>query len=229
MNTPQTNALSPERIDNVNPESGESSPRKPLRVWPGLVFVVVQWLAWFVVPFFFPDYLLYGMLVAAVCALAIVLWWLIFSRAPWYERIGALVLIILAVIATKRIVHVSIATGSMGFLLFVIAIPVMSLALVAAAVISRRLSATPRRAVIAAAILFACGVFTLLRTAGATGDFKNDFHWCWSKTPEERLLAQVTTIPQRRPEFPSPQEQGPEPTGPAFEGSTAKAPFAVCR
>ena len=170
-------------------EWNDVTPRKPLRVWPGVVLVVVQWIAWLLVPFFFPTYMLKGMLVTAACALAIGLWWLIFSRAPWLERIIVLVLIVLAVIATKRIVHVSIATGSMGFLLFVMAIPVMSLALVTAAVISRRLSSGQRRAVMVAAIVLGCGVFTLMRTAGATGDFKNDFHWRWSKTPEERLLA----------------------------------------
>ena len=157
-------------------------------MWPGVAFVVVQWIAWLVVPFFLPDYILAAMLITAVCALAVILWWLIFSRVPWFERIGALILIVLAVIATKRIVHVSIATGSMGYLLFVMSVPVMSLVLVASAVISRRLSAGSRRAVIAAAIVVACGVFALIRTAGATGDFKNDFHWRWSKTPEERLL-----------------------------------------
>ena len=170
-------------------QTDEPTPRKPLRVWPGVVLVVVQWLAWLVVPFFLPDYVFPALLVTTGCALAVVLWWLIFSRAPWYERVVALILIVLAVIGTKRIVHVSIATGSMGYLLFVMAIPVMSLALVAAAVISRRLSAGPRRAVIAAAIVVACGVFTVLRTAGATGDFRNDFHWRWSKTAEEKLLA----------------------------------------
>jgi len=171
-------------------ETDKPIPPKPLRVWPGVVLVVVQWLAWVVVPFFLPDYILYGMLVTAVCALAIVLWWLLLSRAPWYERVVALILIVLAVIVTKRIVHVSIATGSMGFLLFVLAIPIMSLALVTSAVVSRRLTAGRRRAVMAAAILLACGMFMLIRTSGASGDFKNDFHWRWSKTPEERLLSQ---------------------------------------
>ncbi|HSE32471.1 MAG TPA: PQQ-binding-like beta-propeller repeat protein [Pyrinomonadaceae bacterium] len=171
-------------------QTDEPTPRKPLRVWPGVVLVVVQWIAWLIVPFFLPQYILPAFMVTAVCALGVVLWWLIFSRAPWYERVAALVLIVLAVIVTKRIVHVSIATGSFGLLLFVLAIPAMSLALVAAAVISRRLSAGPRRAVFLAAIVIGCGVFTLLRTAGATGDFKNEFHWRWSKTPEERLLAQ---------------------------------------
>jgi len=164
--------------------------QKPLRVWPGVVLVVVQWIAWLVVPFFFPQYILQAIMVTAACALGVILWWLIFSRARWYERVGALILIVPAVILTKRIVHVSIATGSFGFLLFVLAIPAMSLTLVAAAVLSRRFSSARRPAVLAAAIVITCGVFALLRTGGATGDFKQDFHFRWSKTPEERLLAQ---------------------------------------
>ena len=164
--------------------------QKPLRVWPGVLLVVVMWIAWLVVPFFLPERILFAMLVTAVCALGVVLWWLIFSRARWYERVGALVLIVLAVIVTKRFTHVSIETGSFGILLYVLAIPVMSLALVLAAVISRRLSGGARRAVIAAVIVIGCGAFLLIRTGGATGDFKQDFHWRWSKTPEERLLAQ---------------------------------------
>jgi len=164
--------------------------QKPLRVWPGVVLVVMQWIAWLVVPFFFPQYILQAIMVTAACALGVILWWLIFSRARWYERVGALILIVPAVILTKRIVHVSIATGSFGFLLFVLAIPAMSLTLVAAAVLSRRFSSGRRPAVLAAAIVITCGVFALLRTGGATGDFKQDFHFRWSKTPEERLLAQ---------------------------------------
>jgi outer membrane protein assembly factor BamB len=150
----------------------------------------MQWIAWLVVPFFFPQYILQAIMVTAACALGVILWWLIFSRARWYERVGALILIVPAVILTKRIVHVSIATGSFGFLLFVLAIPAMSLTLVAAAVLSRRFSSGRRPAVLAAAIVITCGVFALLRTGGATGDFKQDFHFRWSKTPEERLLAQ---------------------------------------
>jgi outer membrane protein assembly factor BamB len=40
-----------------------------------------------------------------------------------------------------------------------------------------------------ATILLACGVFTLLRTGGMSGDGDSDFHWRWTPTPEERLLA----------------------------------------
>jgi len=41
----------------------------------------------------------------------------------------------------------------------------------------------------AAAILLACGVWTLVRTGGLTANFNNDLHWRWTKTPEERLMA----------------------------------------
>ena len=79
------------------------------------------------------------------------------------------------------------------------AIPVLSLALVAWAVASRRLSNGPRRASMVAAILLACGVFTLLRTGGITGDADSDFHWRWTQTPEERLLAQAGDEPAALP------------------------------
>ena len=173
------------------PHTNESTPRKPLRLWPGVAILILQWLLWFVVPYFGPAALLYGVFGGVLCGLAIALWWLFLSRAPWLERVGAIVLIVLALIGTKRIVHVSIAGGSMGYLLYVIAIPILSLALVTWAVASRRLSAGPRRAAMVVTILLACGVFTLIRTGGLNSEFHNDFHWRWSKTPEERLLAQA--------------------------------------
>ncbi|MFN2514174.1 MAG: hypothetical protein ABR568_22520, partial [Pyrinomonadaceae bacterium] len=86
------NELPSQQIDRINAQAGEPTPRKPLRLWPGLVLVIVQWLAWFVVPLFGPDALLYGIMVGALCALAIVVWWLLFSRAPWVERVGAPIL-----------------------------------------------------------------------------------------------------------------------------------------
>ena len=117
----------------------------------------------------------FGVIGGLVGGLAVVVWWLFFSRAPWSERLGAVVLMIVALFATSRIVHESIATGAMGMLFPVLAIPVLSLAFVAWAVASRRLSDGPRRAAMVATILLACGVWTLVRTGGFTGDFDNDF------------------------------------------------------
>src|ERR1051325_6036037 len=121
------------------------TPRKPLRLWPGVIAVALEWLGWFVVPTLFPPTALIGVGVGALCGLAVVVWWLLFSRAPWLERIGAVVLMVLAIIGTKRIVHPSIAGGGMGMLIYILALPVLTLALVIWATATRRLSAGPRR------------------------------------------------------------------------------------
>ncbi|MCU1268157.1 MAG: repeat-like protein [Acidobacteria bacterium] len=169
--------------------SDASTFKKPLRLWPGVVAAVLLILARFVVPIIVPDAMIYGVLGALVGTLAIVVWWLFFSRAPWVERVGAIVLMVFAIVVAKRIVHASIANGMMGMMLPVFAIPLLSVALVAAAAASRRLSKWPRRGALAVAILLACGAWLFVRTGGITGDANSDFHWRWTKTPEERLLA----------------------------------------
>ncbi len=174
----------------------EPTPRKPLRLWPGVVAVAVQWLAWFGVSFVRPEATPWGMVVTLYAGLAFVLWWLFFSRAPWSERVGAIVLMVAAIVATKRVVHESIAGGGMGLLLYLYAVPVLSLALVAAAAAGQRLSRGPRRATLIGAILLVCGAFTLVRTGGVTGEGDSDLHWRWTRTPEERLLALPDDEPQ---------------------------------
>ena len=164
---------------------------KPLRLWPGVVAVIIQWFSWFIVPLFFPPSILFGaMLTGVIMGLVILVWWLFFSRMHWPERIGAIVLIVLSVILLKRIVHVSISNGMMGAMLYVFSIPVMSLALVGAAVVGNRLSRAGRRIAIVGAILLGCVAFMILRTEGITGNAQGDFQLRWTKSPEEILLAQ---------------------------------------
>ncbi len=175
--------------------TNERTPRKPLRLWPGVVAVALQWLIWLGTPLVAPGAGAIGMLVAAAGGLAVIVWWLFFSRAPWPERVGFLVLTVVAVIATKRIVDPSIATAGQGMLMYFYAIPVMSLALVASTAASRRLASGPRRASMVATILLACGAFTLVRSGGISGDAEFDLHWRWTETPEQRLLAQASGEP----------------------------------
>ena len=121
--------------------------------------------------------------------LLVVVWWVFVSRAPWSERVGAVVLMVIALAATPRFLDVSMATAGQGMLFYMYAIPFLSLAFVAWAVATRRLTGGARWVSMAATILLACGVWTLLRTGGITGDVHSDFAWRWSKTSEERLLA----------------------------------------
>jgi len=55
-----------------------------------------------------------------------------------------------ALFATPRIIHESIATRMMGMMFVIYVIPLLSLAFVAWAVASRRLSSGPRRALMVA-------------------------------------------------------------------------------
>ena len=110
----------------------------------------------YVVPIFAPRFAGLGMIGAVVCALIVLLWWLFFSRARWYERLGAIALIIAAAFAEESVVHPSIAGGAMGNLAYVLAIPTLTVALVAWAGASRRLAPGARAAAVVVAVLFGC-------------------------------------------------------------------------
>jgi outer membrane protein assembly factor BamB len=204
--------------------TGTERPQKPLRIWPGVALVAVQWLLWQVVPLLGVDSP-YPMFVALACGPLVLVWWLFFSRAPWLERIGVILLMVAGIAITYRLVDESIANGAMGALLPVLSIPVLSLALVAAAAVSRALSLSTagRRAAIAGAVAVGCGVFTLLRTGGVSGGGDHDLHWRWTPTYEERLLATAQDIP-----LPAPAPASPTPAVAAPAAPTRSAqPDAV--
>jgi outer membrane protein assembly factor BamB len=167
------------------------TPQRPLRLWPGVLAVLLQWLARFGVPVVVADAMVFSVFGGLLGGLAIIVWWAFFSRAPRFERFGAVVLMVVALWATSLIIHESIATGMMGMMFPVVAIPILSLAFVAWTVASRRLPDGPRRATMVATILLACGVLALVRTGGFTGEGDIDFAWRWAQSPEERLLAEA--------------------------------------
>src|SRR5215216_5315859 len=112
-------------------KTDEATLRKPLRLWPGVVAAVLLCVMRFVIPIAMPEATVFGLIGTVFGALAILVWWVFFSRAPWAERLGAVGLMIVTLLAISRLVHESIAGGGMGMLLYVYAIPVLSLALVA--------------------------------------------------------------------------------------------------
>lgn len=177
---------------DMNPNQNDlPTSQRPLRLWPGVIIAVLLCLVTFGIPIVMPDQGGTAILGGVACGVAIIVWWLFFSRAAWPDRIGAIALMIVAVLLTKLVVHQSISNGMMGMMLPIFSIPVLTLALVVAVAAGRRLSGAPRRALVGAAILLGCAVFTLLRTGGMTGDANSDLHWRWTQTPEEKLLAQA--------------------------------------
>jgi outer membrane protein assembly factor BamB len=179
----------------TNTRTNEPAPRKPLRLWPGAVAAALLVVVRLGVPAVFPDASILAVLGALAATAIILVWWIFFSRAPWSERLGAVVVMAAALAATRLVLHESIRGGMMGLMPIVYGMPVLSVALVAWAVAGRRLAGGPRRAAMVAAILLACGLMTLVRTGGVSGDGVADIHWRWSLTPEQRLLAQAADEP----------------------------------
>jgi outer membrane protein assembly factor BamB len=219
-------------------QNNEPASRKPLRLWPGVAIVVVQWLIRFGIPLIATDGQLVGVettlfTVAAGPAglLAILLWWLFFSRARWSERLGAIGMMIAAGLVTRPLTHPSIQNGFQGMMFVVYAVPpTLSLALVAWAAASRRLAEGPRRAALVAAMLLGCGVWMLARTNGVFGGLA-DLEWRWTPTAEERLLAQDRGEPEPVPPpaavAATPSE--PAPPAPAPAATEKSIPPSVTR
>ncbi|MEZ5356506.1 MAG: PQQ-binding-like beta-propeller repeat protein [Bryobacteraceae bacterium] len=203
------------------------APGSQLRLWPGILAVAVQWLLRFALPAAMPEAVPVAFIAGLAGGLAVLLWWAFFSRAPRFDRWGAVALMIAALAVTPAILHESIATGMMGMMFFLHAIPVLSLAFVVWAVTGAGLSPGPRRVSMAATILFACAGWALLRSGGITGAGATDFAWRWTPTPEQRFLTQVESRPPAaahdvRPPAPS----GAVPEAPSTLPSPTLAPRA---
>jgi len=184
-------------------------------LWPGVVAALLLAPVRFGVPIVAPGF--EGYRVAFIGGflgeLAIVVWWLFLSRAPRSERWGAMILIVVALVATWQINHESM--GLMWCLGY--AVPVLTLALVAWAVASRRLADGARRATLVATILLTCGVWTLVRLDGLTGDHAFEFAWRWAESREERLLARAGDGPAEPSSAAAVAESGAD--WPGFRGA----------
>ena len=198
-----------------------------LRLWPAIVAAALILPIRFLVPVIWPDALPFAVMGVVLCGLIIMLWWAFFSRAPRAERFGGFALMIVALLATWSVAHESIATGAMGMLLPLLAVPGLGLAFAIWAMTSRRLSARTRRASMAATIVFTTAVWALVRTDGMTSTLLgSDLHWRWTPTAEERLLASTPAAPL--PRTPSatnePAPMVPAPAEPAIENGGKTTP-----
>ncbi|HEY0875694.1 MAG TPA: PQQ-binding-like beta-propeller repeat protein [Vicinamibacterales bacterium] len=202
-------------------EIGAVKLRKPLRLWPGVIAAVAIVLLRFAIPVIAPAMTPYGVIAGVLGGLVIALWWVFFSRAPWLERVVAIAAMLLAGLAAGLVVHHSIATGMMGFMLPVYALPItVGPAFVAWAVATRHRSGTVRLVTMVATIFAASLAWTLLRTEGVTGEGVAQLTWRWTPSAEEQLVA-VPLIPAE----PTPPPE--EPKAPPAASPPAEAPVTA--
>ena len=199
-----------------------------LRVWPGIAIVALQLLLWLAIPLV-PGGGMIAVLGGVVCAAAIAIWWLFFSRAPWLERFAVVLLAAGGLYVTTWLVDRSISNGMMGMMLPFMGTPVVAFVLAVSILIGSRLSSGARRAALVAGIIVGCGMLTMVRTGGISGGGTSDLHWRWSQTPEERLLAEAHDDPTPiAPGAASPDvPKEPLATAPSAPATPASAPAAA--
>jgi outer membrane protein assembly factor BamB len=197
-------------------------PKPAPRLWPGVALVLTQWFVRFGLPLFSTEFMMVSILGSVALGLAILIWWLFFSRAgSWTLRLGALAVAIGVMMITRPFLHMSISNGMMGMMFYIFAIPAVSLALVAWAVLlaPRLTSPASRWTSLAAATAVACAVFLALRTDGITGEGTSQFAWRWVPSAEEKLLASsAAALPPTAP----PPSAAPEASAATPEPAPAK-------
>ena len=210
--------------------------RKPLRLWPGVALAVLILVGRWAVPpianaVLEPDMALnvsmFAFFGALLASLLVLVWWLLFSRARWQDRLLALGLLVAGFYAGRLLQDPSITTGAMGMLYGILVIPIVALAFVAWAVLTRRLPDGLRRVTMAAAILLGFASLAVIRTGGFTASMKHDFAWRWTATPEERLLAAEPALPAPPAAPPAATPTPPAPPAPAPGATPEATPVAA--
>ncbi|MDX1925349.1 MAG: PQQ-binding-like beta-propeller repeat protein [Pirellulaceae bacterium] len=188
---------------------------KPLRIWPVVILLIGMLVArnapeivedgpthlW-AVPSFVPLLL----------SVLVLLWWLVASRARWFERLGGLLGLILVMIATFLLLDNSMR--SVAIMVYIMPVG-MAMFGIAAVLGSRILSS--KRTVIAV-LIAACGFgsATLFRADGVWGNFAMSFKWRWEPTSEQQLVGRSPVADASR-ELVESALQNPQ--WPAYRGS----------
>ena len=176
------------------------SPHRRLRIWPGIAVAALLLIFRFGVKALVPGIQGFGYAVmgSLACTLLILLWWMLFSRARWTERLGGLGIILLGVGSAWLLKHPSMWLPW----LFAYALPVLMVAFVGWAAFTRDLPDRMRRATMVATIFVACAVWMFVRQDGINGDHNAKFGWRWAPSAEEKLLA-ATNGPDTLPASPA--------------------------
>lgn len=173
---------------NSSTTSNEVKQMKPLRILPGIIIVIIQWLVRFVLPLIVPEAVAVALFGGLICGLAIVIWWAFFSRARLFDRWTAIVIMIVAFFATAQFIDKSISTSMMGLMYPVYSIPVLCLAFVIWAAFTRNFTVAARRITMVATIVLSAGFWVFLRSTGMDGQAHHYFAFRWAKTSEARLI-----------------------------------------
>jgi outer membrane protein assembly factor BamB len=191
------------------------SPPKPLRLWPGVAIVILQ-LVTLYVPSYFGSAgspVMYIPVVGSLLLGTLLLWgwWLLFSRARWFDRLGGLALMI-----GVHAVALALVDPSARIVAVMPGVQWLGAAFVASLFLGRRW------ATVVVVLVVSLG-WTLVRTEGVTGSLGTEYAWRWGTTAEERFLSSdASDLPHANGlEAPIERSAWPGFRGPARDGVVA--------
>jgi outer membrane protein assembly factor BamB len=125
--------------------------------------------------------------------LLVMLWWLLASRARWFERILGVLGVIGAVGIEQAVCHESMR----GPLPIIMTIPMAIAAFALGAILyGNKLSIHRTWLAIGLAALGA-GYSALIKTDGVWGDFSFGFNWRWNQSAEQKALSEIRQAEKR--------------------------------
>jgi outer membrane protein assembly factor BamB len=199
LHSPQPDRQTSTAITSSVPAQKDSPLAQPrLRLWPGVLIVVLQWLAikvpGLVSPGSFVQFLaMFWTPIVAMTAIAI--WWLFFSRLRWSDRFLGILACAAIAAGAYFLAHPSISFYGYGLIIY--GIPLATTAWVVWLLLTPFLSWPIRRVGLIIALLAAWGYLTLLRLDGIYGGMEAELSWRWSPTAEEKFLAEWAGRPHR--------------------------------
>ena len=163
---------------------------RPLRIWIPLVLVPLMGFMRFV-PGLVPNGPSMIWMASAfgpfLIGLLVMLWWLLASRARWFERILGLLGLVGAVGIEQMVCHPSMR----GPLPIVLTIPMAIAAFAIGAMLFSRTLSLRRIGLALGLAALATAYSALVRTDGVWGDFSFGFDWRWKPTAEQLAAEEI--------------------------------------
>ncbi len=193
--TTASKQVPPKSPENATtPAPGARTPR----LWPALLLIVGYWIGYAAVTQISTvppmTQFMYSFWAPLVVAPLLIVWWLLFSRMAWLDRVWGIVWLAAGGLAASALCHKTIATPPVPIFLLVWALPIALTAVVVWLVVTRGAPRWSVRLGVVAASLVAWGYFTLLRVDGLDGAFAVERYWRWEPTEESKFLAELTTV-----------------------------------
>jgi len=169
---------------------GWMKPGPRLRLWPGVVIIALLWFSVTLAGWLAPATMIEFMtkfMAPMVAAVALVVWWLLFSRLRWVDRLLGLLACGAAGGIAYALFHPSF--GMHGMILY--ALPVVLTAWVLWLLVTPFLRWPVRRVGLLLVFVLCWGYFTLVRFDGVKGDMSGSLPFRWTVTAEDLFKAEV--------------------------------------